>query len=138
MNTVSAPFKGKNFEVLQGAKQGNREYQNNEIEVIQVKIAALALATKEHNMGELWKNKKNVAEETCLNLFQHATQGEIDSFLALLEENGLKIIEVEKYNMVMSAVDQSIGTIESLKSCIAAQSDEIAGLENRIKTLMRP
>lgn len=89
-------------------------------------------------MGELLKGPTDWPEETWLNLLQHSTQSEIDTFLALLEHNGLKIIEVDKYNLVLSLVDQSIESIETLESCIKAQSNEIAALENRIKTLMRP
>lgn len=89
-------------------------------------------------MGEFLKEPTDWPEETWLNLLQHSTQSEIDTFLALLEQNGLKIIETDKYNLIMSLVDQSIESIERLESCIKAQTDEIAALELRVKTLMRP
>lgn len=89
-------------------------------------------------MGERWKDQVGVPEETWLNLLQHVSQEEADTFLALLEQNGLKIIVVDEYNRVLSLVDQSIATIETLESCIKAQSDEITAMEHRIKTLMRP
>jgi len=75
-------------------------------------------------MGELLKEQINWPEETWLNLLQYATQSEIDTFVERLEQSGLKIIEVEKYNRLMSLVEQSI--------------DEIEALEYRIKTLMTP
>jgi len=88
-------------------------------------------------MAELWKEQISVSDETWLNLLQHATQSEIDVFLALLEQNGLRIIEVEKYNRVMSLVDESIQAAEKLEACIKAQAVEIEALELRIKTLIR-
>lgn len=72
-------------------------------------------------MGELWKEQVTVSEGIWLNVLQHATQSEIETFVSLLEKNGLKIIEVEKYNRVMELVDRSI--------------EEIEALEYRIKTL---
>ena len=89
-------------------------------------------------MGKLLKEQTAWPEETWLNLLQSATQSEIDTFVEALKQNGLKIIVVDEYNRVLSLVDQSIAAIETLESCIKAQSDEIAALENRIKTLMRP
>lgn len=86
-------------------------------------------------MGELLKEPTDWPEETSLNLLQHLTQSEIDTFLALLEQNGLKIIEVEKYRHVMLQVDNSIAMIEKLETCIKAQTTEIAALERRIKSL---
>jgi len=75
-------------------------------------------------MGELLKEQINWPEETWLNLLQYATKSEIGTFLERLEQSGLKIIEVEKYNRLMSLVERSI--------------DEIEALEYRIKTLMTP
>lgn len=85
-------------------------------------------------MAELCKEPMDVADDLWLNLLQ--TQEEVDAFLSLLEQSGLKIIEVAKYSRVMEAVDCSIETIEKLESCIKAQAEEIAALEHRIKTLM--
>lgn len=85
-------------------------------------------------MAELCKEPMDVADDLWLNLLQ--TQEEVDAFLSLLEQSGLKIIEVAKYSRVMEAVDCSIETIEKLESHIKAQSEEIAALEHRIKTLM--
>jgi hypothetical protein len=69
-------------------------------------------------MAELWKEQVDVPEQTWLNLLQHATQSEIDTFVSLLERNGLKIISIEKYNQVMAIVAQSIKEIEALEYCI--------------------
>lgn len=85
-------------------------------------------------MAELCKEPMDVADDLWLNLLQ--TQEEVDAFLSLLEQSGLKIIEVAKYSRVMEAVDCSIETIEKLESCIKAQAEEIAALKHRIKTLM--
>lgn len=87
-------------------------------------------------MGELCR--VDVPEEMWFNVLHLATQTEVDAFLALLEQHGMKIIVVDEYNRVLSLVDQSMATIETLESCIKAQSDEITALELRIKTLMRP
>lgn len=89
-------------------------------------------------MGKLLKEQTDWPEETWLNLLQHATQGEIDIFLALLEQSGLKIIQVEKYIDVLAAVEESIGAIEKLEKCTKLQAEEIAALEYRIKTLTTP
>lgn len=89
-------------------------------------------------MGKLLKEQTAWPEKTWLNLLQNATQSEIDTFAAVLKQNGLKIIVVDEYNHVLALVDQSIATIETLKSCIKAQTTEIAALEYRITTLLRP
>ncbi len=66
-------------------------------------------------MAELWKEQSADPEETWLNLLQHANQSEIDTFLELLEQNGLKIIEVDKYNRLMELFDCAINEIEALE-----------------------
>lgn len=89
-------------------------------------------------MGKLLREQTTWPEEPWIQLLQSASQSEIDTFVSVLKQNGLKIIVVEEYNQVLSLVDQSITTIEQLESCTKAQAEEIAALERRVKSLMKP